>query len=603
MSSFKKKIGNRFNSVSLKRKILLINMIVLLVPLTIFSGIIFYINKQTKIQERVKMMEFELNQTKSQIERNVEICGMTMQTVLLNKNLVAFLQIMRENDELPIQEVMAFRESEVVGLQRIMNSNPYLYSIRIYVNDDDFLEMWPSIYRDERLKRQGWVKNSYANTNGWNLNYKDEIFPDYIEASDERLAALVRPIYNIENEPIGLIEIATYMKTLFVDMYQTTPQQWTGFFDENKQLHYDRSTSIGKWQEYIEAILKTMDENEGETKIIVEKVNGENLIMGFIPIKQLGGHLIKVISLEKDFKIIDNMRNFFIIEIMVVAIVIGVILNGVVNIVLKKFYTVIKIIREVQKGNLDVKVGDYGQDEIGELAEHIKKMIHKVKYLMEDNIRRETLVKDSEIRALQNQINAHFIYNVLESIKMMAEIEGMFSLSDAVTALGKLLRYSMKWKSPKVMVQEEIEYIKNYIVLINLRFEYEIILSITMPELLWEQHIPKMSLQPIIENVIKHGVGELAQDTTIYIKGKLCDDYFYIEITDTGRGMNESELKHLRGKIAGTIQEEEIHSSGIGLRNVQERIHLCFGESYGLSVVAKSGCYTKVIVRIPFNKV
>ena len=155
---------------------------------------------------------------------------------------------------------------------------------------------------------------------------------------------------------------------------------------------------------------------------------------------------------------------------------------------------------------------------------------------------------------MQNQINAHFIYNVLESIKMMAEIDEEYAISDAVTALGKLLRYSMKWVSGNVLVEQELEYIKNYMALINLRFDYEIYLSLNLPELVLKQEIPKMSLQPIVENAIYHGIEQMAEDTNIYIKGILDGDDCVIEITDAGKGMSEEEVEKLRLKIAGKIE-------------------------------------------------
>ena len=177
---------------------------------------------------------------------------------------------------------------------------------------------------------------------------------------------------------------------------------------------------------------------------------------------------------------------------------------------------------------------------------------------MEDNLNRELLVKNSEIRALQNQINAHFIYNVLESIKMMAEIDEKYEISDAITALGKLLRYSMKWTSGNVTVEQEIDYIHNYLALINLRFDYEIYLSLNIPENIMIQEIPKMSLQPIVE---------------------------------------------LYQKISGEIDSAGGSGNGIGLKNVQDRIRISFGPEYGLEFSSKPGMYTKVRVRVPMNKV
>lgn len=274
-------------------------------------------------------------------------------------------------------------------------------------------------------------------------------------------------------------------------------------------------------------------------------------------------------------------------------------INAIVRKLLRQFYEILRSIRKVQKGDLDVVIENCGSDEMGELGTQINKMLERIKQLMEDNLNREMLVKNSEIRALQNQINAHFIYNVLESIKMMAEIDGEYAISDAVTALGKLLRYSMKWGNGCVLVEQELEYIKNYMALINLRFDYEIYLSLNIPDVLLKQEIPKMSLQPIVENAIYHGIEQMAEDTNIYIKGLLEGDDCIIEITDAGRGMTEDEVEQLRRKISGEIDSSGGSGNGIGLKNVQDRIHIAFGERYGIEIASKIGCYTKVRVRIP----
>lgn len=213
----------------------------------------------------------------------------------------------------------------------------------------------------------------------------------------------------------------------------------------------------------------------------------------------------------------------------------------------------------------------------------------------------ETLVENGDTRA-QNQINAHFIYNVLESIKMMAEIDEEYAISDAITSLGKLLRYSMKWVSGNVKVEEELEYIRDYLALINLRFDYEIYLSENIPELILKQEIPKMSLQPIVENAIYHGIEQMAEDTNIYIKGIFDGDDCVIEITDAGRGMSEEEVERLRKKIAGEIETSGGSGNGIGLKNVQDRIVMSFGKGYGISIASMLGCYTKIMVRIPRKK-
>ncbi len=266
---------------------------------------------------------------------------------------------------------------------------------------------------------------------------------------------------------------------------------------------------------------------------------------------------------------------------------------------LRPFYNMLSDVRVVQQGELNVEVDGAGLDEVEELRIRMARMLDLIKELTDANLKHEILVKNTEIRALQNQINAHFIYNVLESIKMMAEIDEKYDISDAITALGKLLRYSMRWVSGNVTVADELEYIRNYLSLINLRVDYDIYLAVKVPELICRQEIPKMSLQPIVENAIYHGIEPMAEDTNIYIKGVVEGDDCIIEITDAGRGMNEDEINILYRRLKGEVETSGGSGNGIGLKNVQDRIRMSFGEKYGLEIASKPGCYTKVKVRIP----
>ena len=150
-------------------------------------------------------------------------------------------------------------------------------------------------------------------------------------------------------------------------------------------------------------------------------------------------------------------------------------------------------------------------------------------------------------------------------------------------------------------VEQELDYIRNYLKLINLRFDYEIYLSLNIPDIIYQQQIPKMSLQPIVENAIYHGIEQMAEDTNIYIKGLIDGNDCMIEITDAGKGMSEEEVVQLFKKIAGEIETTGGSGNGIGLKNVQDRIRMSFGDAYGIEIASKLGCYTKIMVRIPLT--
>lgn len=265
----------------------------------------------------------------------------------------------------------------------------------------------------------------------------------------------------------------------------------------------------------------------------------------------------------------------------------------------KQLYETLCNVRNLQQGELGITFDEQAVDEEDELCLRVDRMIESVKELTDASLKQEILRKNTEIKALQNQINAHFIYNVLESIKMLAEIDEKYDISDAITSLGKLLRYSMRWTSGNVTVADELDYIRNYLSLINLRVDYEIYLSVKLPEIILRQEVPKMTLQPIVENAIYHGIEPMAEDTNIYIKGFVEGEDCVIEITDAGKGMTEEQVNNLYRSFKGEIETSGGSGNGIGLKNVQDRLHMSFGDRYGLEIASKLGCYTKVKVRIP----
>jgi two-component system sensor histidine kinase YesM len=572
-------------------------MAIIVLPLVILSIFFFNNIRDSRIKEKIKSVEINFTQNYEQIQKNVEMCQMSTQVMLNSQNFWNYVERFSTDEKIPTKELLEFYKSEIKALEKIVNTNPYLYQIRVYADYKGLPEMMPILYKMHRVKRLAWAKNGIPESGTWQFDYEDEIFPFFSTSRDQHLVSLVtyKPL---ANEKLALIEVSTRMELLFPNLYSGEDNEWTCFASDNGKYYFDMEQE-NRWLDNIDEILLHRPDNLGNTSYVQMSLDGEPVIVCFKTVKEIKGTLFRVVSLKEDYAAITKTSNVFWGCFFIIVIILLFFSDKMVKIILKQFYEIMNTIHKVQKGNLDVRVNVTNPDEIGELGQQINKMLERITHLMEDSIKREILVKDSEIRALQNQINAHFIYNVLESIKMMAEIDEKYEISDAVTALGKLLRYSMKWVSKNVTVAEEIDYIKNYLALINLRFDYEIYLSLNMPDQIYELEIPKMSLQPIIENAIYHGIEELAEDTSIYMKGILYEDYCIIEITDSGRGMSDEEIDRLQKKIQGEIETTGSSGNGIGLKNVQDRIKISFGNDYGISIASKKDCYTKVMVKIP----
>lgn len=592
-----KKIAEYFRNAKLNIKFTIIIVLFTVVPLCISIGALFHIMILNVIDENISYMQYTMERNSDNMATRIDSVNMSTQFFLSDESLKQVLNASVSGEELSTEDWLKFKNIEVSSLERLVNNNPLLYSVRVYAVNDQVQEMMPILYSRKRMEKQSWAeKEDYT---GWDYNYTDNIFSSYTMDQNRKIMSLITPVEDRNNGTIGVIEAAMTMENMFPSLYESIEDEWSCFYTDSGEKYFGENRKPES--EKLIEVIKPGYLNDGEIETSYKESGRKKLVVSGMYIREMSGTLICVKDITSDINRVRWSRLLFFIGMAVLTFFLALVINLIVQHLLRKFYEILKSIRNVQKGDLNVVIPECGNDEMGELGTQINKMLERIKQLMNDNLNREMLAKNSEIRALQNQINAHFIYNVLESIKMMAEIDEEYAISDAVTSLGKLLRYSMKWVSGNVLVEQELEYIKNYMALINLRFDYEIYLSLNIPELILKQEIPKMSLQPIVENAICHGIEQMAEDTNIYIKGLVEGDDCVIEITDAGKGMTEDEVKRLKQKIAGEIDSNGGSGNGIGLKNVQDRIHIAFGEKYGIEIASMIGCYTKIRVRIPIT--
>lgn len=581
-----------FSGLKLNTKFTLVICFLVILPISVLAGILFYNMERNVITENRNYMAYMMERNGDHIRKNIDSVNMTTQFFLKDESLLRMLSRTARGEKTDTGELMEYYHSDIASLERLVNNNTLLYGVRVYAVNDNVQEMMPVLYSRSRMDKMEWAgKPDYT---GWNYQYTDRLFDN---RGQVQLASLITEVEDYEDGLIGVIETAVTMENMFPPLYEEIEDEWSCFISDDGKLYFGDG-EVGGAEEFARFQMEQYLAQDG-VYTGYSRQNGEHLIVSYLYVRELQGRLLSVKNISESVRYVYHMRNIFVAVMFVILVGLAFLINYIVKRLLRQFYEILKSIRVIQKGDLKVRIDSCGNDEMGELGTQINKMLDHIELLMKENLDREMLAKNSQIRALQNQINAHFIYNVLESIKMMAEIDEEYAISDAVTSLGNLLRYSIKWVSGNVRVEEEIAYIKNYLSLMNLRFDYEIYLSLNLPEEVLRQEIPKMSLQPIVENAIYHGIEELAEDTNIYIKGMIRDEGCVIEISDAGKGMSEEELEKLKMRIAGEIEPDGGKGNGIGLKNVQDRIRMSFGAGYGITVDSKIGCYTKVTVCVP----
>lgn len=216
---------------------------------------------------------------------------------------------------------------------------------------------------------------------------------------------------------------------------------------------------------------------------------------------------------------------------------------------------------------------------------------------------REILLKQANLATLQSQINPHFLYNTLECIRGMALLEDQEDIADIAWSLSRFFRYSISGKSDMVTLQDELENVRNYARIQQYRFKDRFLLEIQEDAASMDAMLPKLTLQPVVENAILHGLANMTSGGVITIKVERILSDVVITVSDNGCGMTPEELSALSKKIRDqkSGKGEESRHTGIGMQNVDRRLKLHFGPEYGIAIYSCPNMGTDVEMRLPWR--
>lgn len=329
--------------------------------------------------------------------------------------------------------------------------------------------------------------------------------------------------------------------------------------------------------------------------ITVENVSGKNLTLNVRTIGYTGWKLVGVTPSAALG--VDGIKfRFFVLFVADLFLFLLAMINAFIS---DKISNPIKSldgsVREIESGNLDVEIVPSGSYEVEHLGKSIKNMLGRIKVLMSDLVAEHNAKRKSEFDTLQSQINPHFLYNTLDIIVWMIENENSDKAVSIVTALAKFFRISLSKGKNIITVKDEVEHVRNYLMIQNMRFKNRFEYSIDVDEEVLSYSSLKLMLQPLVENAIYHGMEFMDGDGEIDVKVFKEDDSLYFTITDNGLGMSEDMVEALLSKDFVPSKK----GSGIGVKNVNERIKLYFGNEYGLKVESEPDEGTKITIHLP----
>lgn len=307
----------------------------------------------------------------------------------------------------------------------------------------------------------------------------------------------------------------------------------------------------------------------------------------------------KLVGVIKGTGISLNMlkTRLFIVFVILLIIFIVILINSYISFrVTNPIRELEKSVKELEEGNLDADIYMGGSYEVQHLGKSVQDMKFRIKGLMQDIVSEHEEKRKSEFDSLQAQINPHFLYNTLDIIVWQIENEKQSEAVHTVTALARFFRLSLGKGKNIVTVRDEIDHVKNYLMIQHMRFKNKFDYEFDIAEDVLELPSLKLMLQPLVENAIYHGMEFMDGDGMIMVKAWRKEDELYLSVADNGLGMTEDKVEMI---LTGESTSGNGRGSGIGVKNVNERIKLYFGEAYGLTIDSEPDEGTTVIIHLP----
>jgi len=477
--------------------------------------------------------------------------------------------------------------TDMKNLERLQFAMPNIYALRLFVRNENIPERWPILFREERFDFSMFPR--------WSYNYRDEAMGS-IESTKEPSACLTREVFlNINKRHVGYIQISMKMTDFFPFLNADNDPGYNNYvFYKNESL-VSGDPSANSVRDRV--LQYANGENSGSFNI---RVDNKKLIMAYSRIPRLDLLVVRTSSPESITYSIFLIRFVTLMLLLVSIGLMFLLINFTTKKLVNRLYLVIDGMRKVREGDLDVEVQVSGNDEVAEMARTFSQMVERIRKLITEIKLEQTLVTQTEIKAMQNQINAHFLYNVLETIKMQAELNDQHEVALSITLLGRMMRYCLRWRNGRVPISKEIEYIRDYIELMNIRNDYVISLSIEIDPKYHE--IPKMLIQPVIENAVLHAIEPFGENSRLelIVSPDPANGILDIRVRDFGLGMDSGTVDALMIGL-DTAEDPEAAAGGIGLKNIQQRLHAFYGSAFSLKILSSLGEGTIVIIPVPLE--
>ncbi|MCE5188408.1 MAG: sensor histidine kinase [Eubacteriales bacterium] len=412
--------------------------------------------------------------------------------------------------------------------------------------------------------------------------------------------AAARKIVNTEShyEPVGVMYITMDLSTC-AHMAQTISADSTTLVyvvDQNGSVIYDSSGSR-TGQSAPKSLAAYFSEGRNDPLLSIERTT---YVIAHSEVASFGWRVVTLVPEEVYAKEAYSVSDAILLSAIAVLTLAAALTTLFSRILSRPLERMAQTMNRVDSEHLSIRAAVSGHDEVSQMARSFNELMDRLQTAIQNEYLLEIRHKEAMLRALQAQLNPHFLYNVLQSVSSMAEVREAPEIVTLARSLGSLLRYSIQSESLTATVREEVSHVEHYLLIQKIRFGERLHYQLNVPEYVMDCVLPRVFLQPMAENAIIHGLESQPEPGNLSIRIWQEDDFLHIEVSDDGCGILPEELERIYEQFRLTqIPNTE---TGIGLINLKSRLELFYGERAGLRIETEVGVGTSISITLPAER-
>jgi two-component system, sensor histidine kinase YesM len=600
-----KRVTNIFGRFSLRTRLIISSVLCILLPSVLTYIITNYLIKDEQVNRAVTQTEGTLQVLDQNITQYFDDLLYLSNYIQFDSQINSILKqnIKRNDNNVYTQDLYARDYLEISrNLEGVTNLLEPSYLTISLENGFNFVNYPNNEYNSTNLLNKTWFKE-IRNLNDYGTHWVG-VHPNYIEPEKEEnpyLISIARLLKLTEmTDALILISInEREINSLFKQIDFDKEQELMLINAEGVILSANNETQILRKNKYLEEI-----KNKKDNFSIVHYHNKDYLLVSY-PLSYADWTLVSMVPYESAIGKINMVtKNSLLFQIIFYTIFLIILIILVKNLT-KPVTRLSFVMNEAENGNLKVRSGINGPGDVEKLGYSLDNMLDKIENMLEQIKKEENSKRKAELEMLQAQINPHFLFNILNSIRLKILIDGDENIANLIQSLSLLLRMTINRNNEFIPLEKEIEVIEHYIKLMNFRGKYNFEIKKECELNTLVEEVPRFFLQPIIENSIIHGYKQ--KSGIIVISTWMEDGFLLIQVKDNGKGFHPEDLEILKRTLSTTmstnkLEKNESSFTGIGITNVYQRMLLIYGEKFHLEIENQPLGGVIITFYIPRNK-